>query len=70
VVERLKENKVPTMLVLGAESPAFFKTAIDPVLGTLQNNRLVVLPGQQHIAIDTAPDLFAREVVAFLSEPS
>jgi len=27
------------------------------------------LPGQQHIAIDTAPDLFAREVLAFLAEP-
>jgi pimeloyl-ACP methyl ester carboxylesterase len=25
--------------------------------------------GQQHIAIDTAPDLFTREVLAFLGEP-
>jgi hypothetical protein len=30
---------------------------------------MVVLPGQQHNAIDTAPDLFAREILAFLAEP-
>jgi hypothetical protein len=28
-----------------------------------------VLPGQQHTAMDTAPELFAREVLAFLAEP-
>jgi len=26
---------------------------------------LVTLPGQKHIAIDTAPQLFADEVIAF-----
>jgi hypothetical protein len=27
-----------------------------------------VLPGQQHAAMDTAPDLFVGEVLAFLTE--
>jgi hypothetical protein len=29
-----------------------------------------MLPGQQHIAMDTAPDLFVREVLAFSSQAS
>jgi hypothetical protein len=29
--------------------------------------RVEVMPGQQHVAIDTAPELFARLVVAFLT---
>jgi hypothetical protein len=28
---------------------------------------VVVLPGQQHAAIDTAPELFTREVQAFFA---
>jgi hypothetical protein len=27
------------------------------------------MPGQQHIAMDTAPDLLVREVLEFLAEP-
>jgi len=27
-----------------------------------------VLPGQQHIAMDTAPDLFVREVTEFIQK--
>jgi len=34
----------------------------------LPASQVVVLPGQQHIAMDTAPDLFVREVKAFLIE--
>jgi hypothetical protein len=34
----------------------------------LPNSQIVELPGQQHIAMDTAPDLFVREVQAFLTE--
>jgi pimeloyl-ACP methyl ester carboxylesterase len=66
--ERFKGLTVSTLLLLGGDSPAFFKAAIEAVDGALQNSRIVVLPGQQHIAIDTAPDLFVREVLAFLSE--
>ena len=34
----------------------------------LPNSRIVVLPDQQHIAMDTAPDLFVSEVQTFLIE--
>jgi pimeloyl-ACP methyl ester carboxylesterase len=33
----------------------------------LPNARLIVLEGQGHVAHSTAPDLFASEVVTFLS---
>jgi pimeloyl-ACP methyl ester carboxylesterase len=34
----------------------------------LPTSRVVVLPGQQHSAMQTAPDLFAGEVIRFLTE--
>jgi pimeloyl-ACP methyl ester carboxylesterase len=68
--ERFKTLNVPTLLLLGGDSPSFSKAAIEPVNGALPNSRIVVLPGQQHIAMDTAPDLFVREVLEFLAKPA
>jgi pimeloyl-ACP methyl ester carboxylesterase len=68
--ERFKSLSVPTLLLLGGDSPAFFKAAIEVVDNALPNSKVVVLPGQQHIAMDTAPDLFVREVINFLKEPA
>jgi pimeloyl-ACP methyl ester carboxylesterase len=64
--ERLEELRVPTLLLLGGDSPELFKTAIEAWHAVLPSSQIVVLPGQRHIAIDTAPDLFVREVQAFL----
>jgi pimeloyl-ACP methyl ester carboxylesterase len=66
---RFKAVGAPTLLLLGSDSPSFFKAGIEAVHAALPNSRIKVLPGQQHIAMDTAPDLFVREVSAFLSEP-
>jgi len=68
--QRFKELQTPTLLLLGGDSPPFFKAAIEAVDTALPNSRIVVLPGQEHIAMDTAPDLFVREVVTFLTEPA
>jgi pimeloyl-ACP methyl ester carboxylesterase len=67
VPKRFSELNVPTLLLLGGDSPAFFKAAIEAVNAAVPNSRVVVLPGQQHIAIDTATELFAREVINFLN---
>jgi pimeloyl-ACP methyl ester carboxylesterase len=61
--------KQPTLLLLGGDSPAFFKAAIEVVHGAISTSKIVVLPGQQHTAMNTAPQLFAREVVSFLDVP-
>jgi pimeloyl-ACP methyl ester carboxylesterase len=67
--ERFKHLHVPTLLLLGGDSPASFKTTVKAWHAALPNSRIVVLPGQQHIAHVTAPDLLLREVQAFLLEP-
>jgi pimeloyl-ACP methyl ester carboxylesterase len=68
--ERFQNFNVPTLLLLGGDSPAFFKKTIDAWHTALPNSRIGELPGQQHVAHVTAPDLFVREVQAFLSEPA
>jgi len=67
--ERFAELCVPTLLLLGGDSPRAFELAAHLLDEALADSRIVVMPGQQHIAIDTAPELFVREVVAFLDEP-
>ncbi len=51
--------------MLRGGSPEFFKIAIDHLAETLADNRVVILKDQQHIAMDTAPDLFAQ-ILTFL----
>jgi pimeloyl-ACP methyl ester carboxylesterase len=63
---RMAQIRVPTLLLVGGDSPSFFRTTADAAQHALPDARLVVLPGQQHAAMDTAPDLFSREVLAFL----
>ena len=65
---RVRDVQVPVLLLLGGDSPPFFRAALDSIAAAIPSAKLVVLPGQQHVAIDTAPDLFTREVVEFLSE--
>ena len=66
--ERFKDLKIPTLLLLGGDSPVFFRSAADLLNATLPDCRITVLPGQGHIAMDTSPDLFVREVINFLAE--
>jgi len=63
---RFASFTVPTLLLLGGDSPSFFKAAIDAVHAALASSRIVILPGQQHQAIGMVPALFVREVLAFL----
>jgi pimeloyl-ACP methyl ester carboxylesterase len=58
----------PTLLLLGGDSPAFLKAGIEAVHAALPDSRVVVMPGQQHTAMNTAPELFIREVFQFLTE--
>jgi pimeloyl-ACP methyl ester carboxylesterase len=67
--ERFKELQIPTLLLLGGDSPTLFKTASEALDAALPDSRIVIMPGQQHIAIDTAPKLFVQEVLTFLNEP-
>jgi pimeloyl-ACP methyl ester carboxylesterase len=64
---RFDSVRVPTRLLLGGDSPPFFKSSIEAVRAALSGSHIVVMPGQQHTAMNTAPDLFLREVITFLT---
>jgi pimeloyl-ACP methyl ester carboxylesterase len=66
---RFHDLKVPVLILLGGDSPGFFKAAVDRVQAALPDARTVVMPGQQHTAMDTNPALFTKEVLAFLGRP-
>lgn len=63
---RLGALRTPTLLLVGGESSAFFRQAIDTLAATLPVAQLEVLPGQKHVAMDTAPELFLATIRNFL----
>ncbi len=64
---RFSDLRLPTLLLLGGESPPFLRRATEVLADVLPEARLVILPGQTHIAMDTAPALFVAEVRRFLA---
>jgi pimeloyl-ACP methyl ester carboxylesterase len=64
--EKFNGLQVLTLLLLGGDSPPLFKRAIEALDAALPRSRVVTMPGQQHIAMDTNPDLFVKEVLEFL----
>jgi pimeloyl-ACP methyl ester carboxylesterase len=59
---------VPTLLLVGGNSPAWAQQATQAIHQAIPHSRVAVLSGQQHIAMDTAPDLFVGAVSSFLNE--
>jgi len=68
--QRFKHLHTPTLLLLGGDSSPRFKQATGIIDKALPNSRIAVMPGQTHIAMYTAPDLFLREVLTFLTGPA
>jgi pimeloyl-ACP methyl ester carboxylesterase len=62
----LEHINVPTLFLLGEHSPVFFRQTTETLQAHLPHSQITVLPGQQHSAMLTAPELFAGEVVKFL----
>jgi pimeloyl-ACP methyl ester carboxylesterase len=70
-LSRLEGLSVPTLLLLGGDSPASFREAIATLDAAIPNSRVHVMPGQKHIAMDTAPAEFVEAIVTFAtSEPN
>jgi pimeloyl-ACP methyl ester carboxylesterase/alkylhydroperoxidase/carboxymuconolactone decarboxylase family protein YurZ len=63
---KFRGYEVPTLLILGGDSVARYKNAIDLLHSSLAGSKLAVLAGEKHGAIDSAPDLFAATVLDFL----
>jgi pimeloyl-ACP methyl ester carboxylesterase len=66
--EKFAEVQVPTMLLLGGDSPPYFHKGTALIDAALPTSQIVTMSGQQHIAMDTNPNLFVKEVLRFLSE--
>ena len=64
--ERFADMTTPTLLLVGGESPQWAKEATDALNDALPKSRISVLEGQGHLAMNTAPDLFIDEVLAFI----
>jgi pimeloyl-ACP methyl ester carboxylesterase len=58
---------VPTMLLVGGDSPAFLVEPSRRLEEQIAGSRLITMPGQQHIAMTTAPGVFLDAVVDFLA---
>lgn len=65
---RFRDVHVPTLFLLGGDSPGPFSAAAEAAEEALPDCRIVVMPGQRHAAMDTATDMFAGHVVSFLTE--
>lgn len=63
---RFRNMRVPTLLLVGGDSPPREAANANGVAEALPDARVVTLRGQQHIATYTAPELFVSEVVRFL----
>src|SRR3989304_1995514 len=53
--KRFKDMRAPTLLLVGSESPAYQRSDAEGVARALPNSRVVILPGQGHAAMYTAP---------------
>lgn len=65
--DRFRGMNVPTLLLLGGDSSSMFIDSAARIDAALPNSRIAVLPGQSHIAMYSAPDLFVQEVLDFLT---
>lgn len=57
----------PTLLLLGSDSPPRRYRIADTLKNALLNSQLVLLDGQQHSAVRTAPKLLASKLITFCS---
>jgi len=62
---RFAELDVPTLLMIGGASPGYFREAAERFHAVIPTSKLFVMQGQQHIAMDTAPELFSEAVIKF-----
>jgi pimeloyl-ACP methyl ester carboxylesterase len=66
---RLGNLRIPTLLLLGSDSPALEKAAAESLdAALLPDSQIVVMLHQAHLAHRTAPGVFVREVVWFLMQ--
>ena len=59
----------PTMLLVGERSPVGQRSIIEAIDAALPDSRIVALPGQEHMAQASAPELVATALIRFMTGP-
>ena len=67
--QRFERLQTPTLLLLGGDSPPFLKQITETLHATLPNSQIALMPGQQHTAMYSAPQVFTDAIVKFLTTP-
>ena len=65
VPKRYEAIEAPVRLLLGTESPAYFRSTAEAIAAQLTDVEIVDLPDQAHMAINLAPELFVGKVFSF-----
>jgi pimeloyl-ACP methyl ester carboxylesterase len=63
--EQWRDLDMPTLLLMGGESPLFLTRATEVLHAALPDCTLCAMAGQQHVAMDTAPAAFVDAVTRF-----
>ena len=63
--EGARDLTIPVLLLLGGDSPPYAKRVNTMLENTLPNTRTVVMPGQQHVAMRTGPELLVGAILDF-----
>lgn len=61
-----RDLDIPVGFLVGGDSPTFLKEATERLHAGFPGSKVVVLEKQQHIAMDTAPDLFVKQLRGLL----
>ena len=64
---RFATLSVPTLLLVGGDSPPFLVEPSRRLHEAIARSELITMPGQQHVAMTTAPGVFLDAVVDFLA---
>jgi pimeloyl-ACP methyl ester carboxylesterase len=63
---RFTEMTAPTLLIVGGDNPTGVDESATLIVSALPDAQVTVLEGEQHMAMDTAPQRLADIVLAFL----
>lgn len=60
--------RVPTLVIGGEDSPDDMRASVEAIGAAVPDARVVLIPGQQHVADQVIPEEFAELVLGFLRE--
>jgi pimeloyl-ACP methyl ester carboxylesterase len=67
---RFRSIGCPTLLLVGGDSPPFLVEPSRRLHETITGSQMTTMPGQQHVAMTTAPDVFLAAVLDFVTRPT